>query len=464
MRSLINREQLLEAIKLQLRNWQNLTHLEDGIFNDLLLVRQELADKDSSIPSVRRYAINQVLWNCIKYIKEREPNMGQLLTFRFPEHLTMKGTAQKMSLTDNQVKHMQAQAIETLLDIVLSRELELRGGHALKLLSNIPDPTYNQFIGEDVMIDLYDKLIEDTTFWLWAIVGIGGIGKTALVDYLTRHLIKRVIFDEVVWLQIDPDEKIGYSLTANYLITELWERLCSSEQANINDTTKLMQLRHHLNNNPTLIIIDNLETTEQVMVTCSCLKSLANPSRFLLTSREAPKLQETIYTYRVKTFSQQTAYQFLRAHGGDDLTKAKDEQLHHIWQLTGGNPLALKLVAGLVQVFPLSEILTDFKDVESVPILEFYNFIYRRVYNSLSDDARRLLRVMPFASSSGMQVAQLKTVSELSKEALWNGIQELVQRSLFEPVGPTWDRSFRIHRLTQSFLQTEIVQMPREDE
>jgi hypothetical protein len=71
---------------------------------------------------------------------------------------------------------------------------------------------------------------------------------------------------------------------------------------------------------------------------------------------------------------------------------------------------------------------------------------------------------MPLISAAGALPAQLAAISGLVEHDLWPAIQELQQRSLLEMRGTLGERRYGIHQLTRTFLHTEIIRWPEEEE
>jgi hypothetical protein len=130
--------------------------------------------------------------------------------------------------------------------------------------------------------------------------------------------------------------------------------------------------------------------------------------------------------------------------------------------VTGGNPLALKLIVSLATVLPLPQVLTDLVHAHVGQIEQMYRRIYQSVWESLSDNARTLLEIMPMAAANGMGEAQMQAISGLPKRQLWAAITELAHRSLLEVRGTVQERRYGIHHLTESFLKTDIIGLPDE--
>jgi hypothetical protein len=128
-----------------------------------------------------------------------------------------------------------------------------------------------------------------------------------------------------------------------------------------------------------------------------------------------------------------------------------------IFRVTGGNPLALKMVTSLAAVLPLPAVLADLGRGRAGPIEDLYRNIYWEAWRALSDEARALLQAMPLVSEAGALPKQLLAISGLSEADLWPAITELVSRSLLEVRGTMQERRYGIHRLTETFLRTEII-------
>ena len=143
--------------------------------------------------------------------------------------------------------------------------------------------------------------------------------------------------------------------------------------------------------------------------------------------------------------------------GISTVSEASDEELGSIYQLTGGNPLALKLVVSLLDVLPLGQIRTNLLQNKSGPLEGMYRQIYRQTWQTLSPEARTLLQAMPLVAEAGALPDYLQAISTLSDSQFWPAIQELRNRSLLEVRGNLLEKRYGIHRLTATFLQSDIT-------
>jgi len=221
------------------------------------------------------------------------------------------------------------------------------------------------------------------------------------------------------------------------------------------------QLRQAFSNRPHLVVVDNLETDENTTHVLSSVREFIEPTKFIITSRSRPTVGASSFFLCLEELEWQYAAEILRYHaqsiGLAELAEADDETIDSVIQVTGGNPLALKMVASLATVLPLPTVLRELGHGRSGPIEELYRKIYWRAWRTLSADARSLLQAMPLVSDAGALPEQLVAISGLSETSLWPAVTELVSRSLLEVRGTLNERRYGIHRLTETFLRTEII-------
>jgi hypothetical protein len=146
--------------------------------------------------------------------------------------------------------------------------------------------------------------------------------------------------------------------------------------------------------------------------------------------------------------------------GLEEMKRAEEEDLDVIYQVVGGNPLALKLVVGQATHLPLKRVLDALREsptaqggVES----EFYGYLYQQSWAMLSPAAQELLLTMPVLPITGGTWDDLHSLSGLDPSTLNRAIAELVRLSLLSAAG--WpEKVYSIHRLTHTFLMSEVMQ------
>lgn len=460
---------LQTAILAALRAWGDLSGTPTNLFTSLLLVQQEWAKANADSATTRRLAANQVLLNAINLMQPQDPLSAQVLRLRFIDNETVLMVSNKLNLSEDQVKRRQRAAVSNLTQIIWEQETAVRQERILSLSAHLEPPSYTELFGRaEIMQTVSERLLSSTPPWIAALVGLGGIGKTAVADQIARQIITHFQYEQIIWLRISPTQHHSATNMADTLMTQLGQSLLSGQVDALPPAQRNAQIREILKTIPHLIIFDNLETETDTTYFVNTLNDLANPSKFLLTSRSRLPIDAHIYQLALPELTAVPAAALIRSHahtiGLTELAQANDTEINRIYTAVGGNPLALKLVVGLTAILPLHKILHDLVQVQHQQVEAMYRHIYWQAWGLLSPTARLLLEMMPMAADMGMPLPQMAAITNLDEKALAGAVTELINCSLLEVRGTTWERRYSIHRLTESFLRTEIIHWPEETE
>jgi hypothetical protein len=131
--------------------------------------------------------------------------------------------------------------------------------------------------------------------------------------------------------------------------------------------------------------------------------------------------------------------------------------LAEVCALAGGLPLALKLIAGLLnQGVPLGQIRDDLRRASGAAYA-LYTYIYRQTWRLLPDSARQLLVDMLLVSPDGEDLDWIAAASRLSADALRAALTHLLDHCLLQITGSFERPFYRLHPLTALFLQSDLV-------
>lgn len=470
---MVNQEDLCTAVHAALVHWGKPSDdaSEDGLepLAQFLLVQKQLKLEESGRPFALKRAVDRLLLENLDLLAEQDETGAAVLQSHFLDGKITRQAAQEMHASPDQVNRWQRAAINRLTAIIYRQEMSLRAQSAQEMAAALPAAPYSQFFGfTQARQALQNQLLQTTAPWIIVIAGIGGIGKTSLADFVARAVLPTMTYKRLLWLRVNgqqlsdeplPSER-AYEATLSNLAAQLWPDSQHGEP--IAQLEK--RLRQELKVTPHLIIVDNLETTAHIELFTGKLAALAEPSRFLLTSRARPSGKTAVYTLSLQELLLNDAESLLRHHaemiGLAELAQADAQTIAAIYQVTGGNPLALKLVVSLTAVLPLPQILADLNESRIGPIEELYRHIYWKAWRSLTPPAQTLLQAMPLVASSGALPAQMQAISLLDEADFWTAVHELTARSLLEVQGTIQERRYGIHRLTEAFLNTEIIRWP----
>lgn len=337
--------------------------------------------------------------------------------------------------------------------------------------NRIPPLTEKLFGISESRDKLSARLSEPDDHWLMSIDGLGGIGKTALATAMIHHLLHKDRFYDVAWLSAKQEEFVSHqgirSVTAVLKETNFVDALLGQLDPNVSlarsPEEKKMMLTHWLKSQPYLVVIDNLETIADVEELLTPARQLTNPSKFLFTTRHSLSDQADVLSFTVPRLSEEDACEMMWYAGDKQnipaLKRAELAHLQEIYGVVGGNPLALKLVIGQIRHSPrLEVVLARLREAQGKKIQDLYTYIYWQSWHALPEEARQVLRIMGLLKEG---TAEDITDSDfhpqpLSDLALQTGLETLMRFSLVEKRGSLEEASYTIHRLTETFLMTNL--------
>jgi hypothetical protein len=393
----------------------------------------------------------------------------QTLTHLNAQRAHYKPEAVPFSLT-NAIREQEA-AIAQLMDRPAPGETESR---ARPERNHLPVKGYDHFTGRTAELEkVLAALDEPDRYRLVAVYGMGGIGKTALARETVELSLQRGQFHQAVWVSAKPEKLAGVGverlpdsdLTFDSLLDDIARQchLPPPDQRSL--TNKVHQIQGLLAARPVLIVLDNLETVPEYETLVSQVGDLLRgQSKLLLTSRHAVK-HSHVYAIPLDGLAEAESLRFQqeesRSGGVDVLAEAPNEALIKIHRVTGGAPLAMKLVVGQLRRQPLEAVLDSLKAASAHgQHYEFYRFVFKYSWDLLSPEAKRILVSMAtFDPTSGGTVHMMLQVSRVAEAAFYPALDDLVTMSLVDYGGAFGQPRYNLHPLTHTFVMSDIVKM-----
>ena len=338
-----------------------------------------------------------------------------------------------------------------------------------KVVSRLePIPSQHLFGISTASSHLHQALSSQSHPWLVAIYGMGGLGKTTLANKVTRDFITAGNFSDIAWVSAKQEEFLvadGISetgkaaLDSESLVSSLFEQLSSSENLNATPQEKLKALTTKLKAEAHLIVVDNLETVTDIQAIIPLIRELSNPTKFLITSRFALNNHRDVYGYNLNELNQEDTLALLRyeatSQGIQALANATEEQLLQIFEVVGGNPLALNLVIGQLSFLPLKEVLGSLVEAKGKRVDAMYTYMYWQAWNMLDEQSKQLFLSMPIVQNGTF--SQLSVASMLESDDLQSSLATLISLSLVRVSGDLEEPRYSLHRLTETFLMNEVL-------
>jgi hypothetical protein len=461
-----DQEELARQIHTTLRSWRaeskKLTPLRG-----LLLVEQRLFAGESE-----ENATFTVLQNAMSELEQQAPERASLLRQRFEIGKKMQQVVRDETWSERSLYLKQREAIKHLADIIARQEKQLTQQRRNLLASRLPFPAYTQLVGAVPKLEtLFELLRPDTPPFMVALSGMGGIGKTTLADALVRQLVLRGTYDRFAWVSA---QQAVFSLGGRIMTLSdrpalTLETLVQSLATQVLETHSPTPLPHHelqeevqhqLLAQQHLLVIDNLETVPDINHLLPFMRQVMGTTKILLTSRVQLLNEGDVFSYVVPALTREEGLELIRQEARlrniAVLIDCDEATGQRIYDVVGGNPLALRLVAGQVHLHGLDEVLGDLNHAAGSGE-QLYRYLYEWSWEHLPESCRAVLLAMPLLTESGGTLVDLVEMTELPAPEVRMALQELVTQNLVNVQGDATLRTYTIHNLTRAFLQEEIA-------
>jgi WD40 repeat protein/ABC-type dipeptide/oligopeptide/nickel transport system ATPase subunit len=302
-------------------------------------------------------------------------------------------------------------------------------------------PDISVFYGRTAELTTLTTWINDDRCKLVGIMGMGGIGKTALVTKLTHQLQPH--FTKIVWRSLRNAPPLAT------LIPELIQILSDRTKtlaANVEISTQISTLLDYLRQERCLLVLDNAEAiisqnaTDMLPLEDPSYAELfwrigasAHQSCLVLTSREKPAaiipLEGEKLPVRTLTIAGLNPPESEHLFDAKGLSVTPDRE--RLWQIYSGNPLALNIVATSIQDLFDGDI-EQFLAAE-VSIFSDIRQLLDRQFDRLSPAEQQVMYWLAI-ERDWVSLAKLhaQTIPSTTKPRLLATLESLQRRSLIE--------------------------------
>lgn len=326
--------------------------------------------------------------------------------------------------------------------------------HSFPVLQNLPAANYSAFIGREAeTAQLLDFLSFQNPAHCLSIEGLGGIGKTTLALSIAHRFLQRPgTFDAIIFTsaqsnrltaagvlpRLQPDRNlqdifraIAQTLHCPNLLLQAFDQ-------------QLAQLQMQLLRQRTLLVIDNLETAEDVQSILAFLYDLPATVKVLLTSRQQTPFPSIALTSLPESESADLI-QNQSCSKGLNLNSTVIQQIH---RQTCGIPAAIVYAVGQVASgYPIA--------FSAVASRDYAHFYFDSVMLLRDSAVHNLFMAFALFSGSAVQEA-IADVANVSEPTATQGLAKLQQLSLISQQEGRYD----MLPLTRDYAIAELEKNP----
>jgi len=333
-------------------------------------------------------------------------------------------------------------------------------------------PEYDEFIYRKVPCELVEKGLRDRRTAVTSVIGIGGVGKTALATWAALRAYEYGEFAFIASTTAKDRELTSIGIHAlepaltsfESLLDAVLDVLGFPEVKAAKADEKEREVRGLLEDANGLLYVDNLETVDDPRI-ISFLDSLPLGTKALVTSRRA-NVRVSVYPVDLGALSEEEVVQFIdslrvRPELGYIKELSRTERVR-VGRACDGIPLAVRWV--LASSRSAGEALVSAENLTSTSRHgeELLEFSFRRVFESLSDTEKAILQVLSLFQRPIPTEAVLAG-SGLQMYALRDALDDLIDDALVQRLFDSErnDYVYTLLPVTRAFVSVQVSKEPK---
>lgn len=386
------------------------------------------------------------------YLKDVGSRLWKLLSQHLGTRVTKNNLQSVLRQQANRSPHPIPEVLPTITKLETTTQVDW--GEAIEVFS---------FFGRELELEELQYWIVRDHARLVALVGMGGMGKSALSIRLVEQLIAQAKFEYVIWRSLQNTPPLAT------LLIDLIQFLSKQQETQSSlpqEVPALIQkLMEYLRRSRCLIVLDNAETIlrpgyEDYSELLRQLGEMRHQSCLLLTSREKPSIVAILEGNRAPVRSL-----LLRGLNAVQAQSIFQQRINFVatptdWEAIvhqyAGNPLALKMVAcAIEELFDCN--VTKFVEFLQTQTLVFDDIrdLLDRQFDRLTDLEKEVM-IWLAINREFVDLAELQTdlISPQSQRRLPETLKSLVRKSFIETQG----KQFTQQPVVMEYITDKIIE------
>lgn len=324
-------------------------------------------------------------------------------------------------------------------------------------------PSLSEFYGRRSELETLKQWIVDENCRLVAVLGMGGMGKTALVRHFAEQIQDR--FEFIIW------RSLATAPSLNDLLSEILAKLAPSEELPLTENGKLDALLNQLKQRRCLLVLDETEAIlkekdrygryrdgyQNYGDLFKQLGQIDHQSQLLLISQEPPldliRLEKSTTTVRSLTLTGlelDAAIQILRQQN----CTGKPQDWQYLLTTYRRNPLYLKLVASTIQELFQGDV-SQFAKLETIVIPELE--LIKNLCDRLSSPEKEILCCLAERDDQ-LTLPQIHDcLSNTSLSEMIEAMGSLKKRSLLEATEKEKTNYFGLQPVIKKYIRRYVL-------
>jgi LuxR family glucitol operon transcriptional activator len=289
---------------------------------------------------------------------------------------------------------------------------------------------------------------------------MAGVGKTTLVIEAAYRCLLDCDFKLIIFSSAQSQQFVGTHLTRRFiaernlkdLLQAIFRTLERQDNIPIGIEEQILSLQELLAQQPTLLVVDNIENVADQSDTIGFLACLPPTVKVIIASRVRLGLEGEAIALKPLTAEEST--HLIKHQANKQNLAIKAEQINQIQRTAKGLPLA---IAYLVGYFSINE---EIVPKEPIADSELALYCFERAISQLRTipNAYQLLLSLSLFPDGGSFNAISHLIDTLNKDAIASSLQELHRRTLTFSLAP---ERYGLHSLTQEYVLKELNQQPQ---